>query len=70
VIDMSDQEEMKLRNVRMSVLNGKNWNVWKFQIRHVMRANNLLGIMDGTIKKPALVTDANQIVTNQKEIDN
>jgi len=67
---MSDQEEMKLRNVRMSVLNGKNWNVWKFQIRHVMRANNLLGIMDGTIKKPALVTDANQIVTNQKEIDN
>jgi len=33
-----------------------------------MRANNLLGIMEDT--RNQLVTDANQTVTNQKEVDN
>lgn len=29
-------------------LNGKNWNTWKFQIRHLLLAKELWGYVDGT----------------------
>jgi len=54
-------------------LNGKNWVVWKFQIEHVLRANNLLDFLNGSLEKPINITETDMygrmIVKNKKEID-
>jgi len=41
------------------MLNGKNWVVWKIQIEQVMRANNILDILDGSLERPITETDMN-----------
>jgi len=62
-----------MRSVRLPMLNGKNWIVWKFQFEQIMRANNLLDILDGSIKRPMKIMESDKnsrtIMKNQKDID-
>ena len=34
-------------------LNGSNWSTWKFQMKHVLLAKDLWGLVDGTEAEPA-----------------
>jgi len=73
IVIMSGEEmsDLKMRSVRLAMLNGKNWVVWKFQLEQIMRANNLLGIIYGSVKRPITITGADTndraIVKNQKD---
>jgi len=68
---MSDKDSFKMRGVRPTMLNGKNWIVRMFQ--QMMRANHILHILDGSFKRPIKVTEwdnnGRTIVKNQKDID-
>jgi len=52
---MSNEDSFQTRGVRSTMLNGKNWVVWKFQLEQVMRANQILDILDGNSKRPIKV---------------
>jgi len=71
---MSGENSFKMRSVRPAILNSKNWVIWKFQLEQIMRANNLLGIIDGSVKRPMKITESDKndraIVKNQKDTDN
>jgi len=71
---MNGEDSFKMRSVRPAMLNGKNWIVWKFQFEQVMRANNLLGITHGSVRRSMKITESDKndrtIVKNQKDIDN
>jgi len=70
---MSDEDSFKMRGVRPTMLNGKNWIVWMFQLEQVMRANHILHILDDSFKRPIKITEwdnnGRTIVKNQKDID-
>lgn len=40
-------------HVTLIKFNGDNYNLWKYQMRHVLRSHGLLGQVDGTKPKPA-----------------
>lgn len=43
-----------MEDIKISKLNGvESWTLWKFQIRVILRASDLWGIVDGTIRKPS-----------------
>jgi len=69
---MSNEDSFQTIGVRPEKLNGKNWVVWKFQLEQVLRANDLLDILDGSSKRPIKVTESDKnsrtIVKNQKDI--
>jgi len=69
IVIMSGEDNFKMRRVRPAMLNSKNWVswIWKFQLNQVMRSNNLLGIIDGSVKRPMTTTGSD---TNQKDIEN
>jgi len=73
IIIMSDEDSFKMKGIRPTMLNGKNWVVWKFQLKQVMHVNYILNILDGSFKKPIKITESDKngrtIVKNQKDID-
>ena len=40
----------ELRNVKL--YNGQNFHLWKFQLRAILLGQDLMGIVDGSVKKP------------------
>jgi len=52
IVIMSGEDSFKMRSVYPTMLNGKNWVIWKFQFEQAMRANHILDILDGSFKKP------------------
>jgi len=73
IVIMSGEDSFKMRSIRPTMLNGKKWVVWKFQLEQVMRANHILDNLDGNFKKPIKITESDKngrtIVKNQKDID-
>jgi len=69
---MSSEYSFRMRGVRLTMLNGKNWIIWKLQLEQVMRANHILDILD-SFKRPIKITESDKngktIVMNQKDID-
>jgi len=69
IVIMSDEDSFRMRGVRPTMLNGKNWLVWKFQLEQVMRANHILDILD-SFKKPMEITESDMNGRkNKKDID-
>jgi len=70
---MSNGDSFQMIGVQQAMLNSKNWVVWKFQLEQVMRANDLLDLLDGSSKRPIKVTESDKndrtIVKNQKDIN-
>jgi len=62
------QRQFEDEIIRSAMLN-KNWNfVWNFQLKQIMRANNVLGIIDGNVKRPMTIMGLWD--TKQKDINN
>jgi len=57
IVIMSGEDSISKRGVRPMMLNAKNWVIWKFQLEQVMRANNILDILDGSFERPIKITE-------------
>ena len=49
-------------------LNGSNWSTWKFQMKHVLLAKELWGLVDGTEEEPAENTAAHVLADYRKRL--
>jgi len=68
------ERRRKLQNERRSSDDAERQELdWKFGIEQVMRANNILDILDGSLERPIKITETDMngrmIMKNKKEID-
>jgi len=73
IIIMSGEDSFRMKGVRPTILNGKNWVAWKFKLEQEMRVNHMLDILDDSFKRSIEITESDingrTIVKNKKHID-
>jgi len=67
IVIMSGEDSFKMRSVRPTMLNVKNWVVWKYHLEQAMRANHILDILDGSFKKPITVMESDKHDSKESE---